>query len=79
MAPPAQSGRNGHPSPARRAAAGGEVAAGEVGDDFAGTEVLKEQRLPGTVCRRSGGGVRLVMAFIHSLSDALPASPFNLV
>ena len=62
-----------------RAAVGGEVAAGEIGDDFAGTEVLKEQRLLGTVCRKSGGGVRSVLAFIHSLSDALPASPLNLV
>ena len=59
------------------AAVAGKVAAGKIGGDLAGTEVLKEQRLPGTVWGRSGGGVRLVRAFIHSPSDALPATPFN--
>ena len=60
------------------AAVAGEVAPGKIGDDLAGAEVLKVQRLPGTVCGRSGGGVRLVRAFNHSPSDALPAPPFNL-
>ena len=60
------------------AGVGGEVATGKIGDDLAGTEVLKEQRLLGTVCGRSGGAVRLVWAFNHSPSDALPTPPFNL-
>ena len=60
------------------AGGGGEVAPGKIGDDLAGAEVLKEQRLPGTVCGRGGGAGRLVWAFNHSPSAALPAPPFNL-
>jgi len=61
----------------QHAAVTGEVAGGKVGDDLAGTQVGKEQRLVGTDCRRSGGGSGLRWAFIHSLSDAFPAPPFN--
>ena len=57
--------------PQRRVVAG-EIAGGKVGDDLAGTQVRKEQRLLRTVCRRRGGGVRSSWAFVHSLSDALP-------
>jgi hypothetical protein len=37
-------------------AVAGESAAGKIGDHFSGTEVLKEQRLIPTVCRRRSGG-----------------------
>ena len=59
------------------AAVAGEIPGGELGDDLAGTEVLKEQRLVVTVCRARGGEGRSVRAFIHSPSDAFPASPFD--
>ena len=39
----------------QRAAVAGEVAAGKIGDDLAGAEVLKKQRLVVTVCSRNGG------------------------
>jgi hypothetical protein len=61
----------------QHAAVAGEIGGGELGDDLAGTEVLKEQPLVVTVCGARGGGVRSVRAIIHSPSDAFPASPFD--
>jgi len=46
----------------QRAAVGGERAAREIGHDFSGTQVLKEQRLVVTVCRQSSGGWRFHLA-----------------
>jgi hypothetical protein len=40
----------------QHAAVAGEGAAGKIGHDFSGAEVLKEQRLVFTVCRRRSGG-----------------------
>ena len=50
------------------AAVAGEMAAGKTGDDRAGAELLKEQRLVVTVCLRKGGagcfqGVQCLQAF----------------
>ncbi len=40
----------------QHATIGGERAARKIDDDFSGTQVLKEQRLVPTLCRRRSGG-----------------------
>ncbi len=40
----------------QRATVAGEATAGKISDDLARAEVLKEERLVVTVCRRSSGG-----------------------
>ena len=39
----------------QHAAIAGEIPGGELGDDLAGTQIGKEQRLVATVCRARGG------------------------
>jgi hypothetical protein len=51
-----------HLAKQEHAAVAGEGAAGKVGHDFSGPEVLKEHRLVLTVCRRRSGGWQFHLA-----------------
>jgi hypothetical protein len=58
----------------QRAGVAGKLAAGEIGDDLARTEVLKEQRWVATICGRSGGGRVVLKLWFHSPSNTLAAT-----